>query len=109
MVEVSNYFIHTPTHYPKDDPAVVRILANNAEENEVGRNHIHNEVTFQTLNSESVVRNLNESRQFEQLEKALNWAIFSGKDVLMKLEVNPEFAQHNHQDEHSVLEMNKRG
>ena len=100
MVEVSNYLVYAPTYYPKCDPLVVRILKNYAEENEVGRYHIHDEVTFQALNSESMVRNLNESRKFEQLENTLNWAVFTCKDVFVKLEVNPEFTQHIHQDEH---------
>ena len=73
MVEVSNYLVYAPTYYPKCDPLVVRILKNYAEENKVGRDHIHDEVAFQALNSESMVRNLNESRKFKQLERALNW------------------------------------
>ena len=65
VVKVSNYFVYAPTYHPKCDPLVVRILKNYAEENEVRRKHIQNEVTFQALNSDKVVRNLNESRKFK--------------------------------------------
>lgn len=78
---------------------MVGVEVNHAEEKEVGGDHVHNEVTLEGLDSESVMRNFNKCGKFEQLVDTLDWGGNASKNVLIVRMVVPEFAKDDEKNE----------
>lgn len=99
VIEMSDYLVAAAWDDPEEDPLVVGVEVNHAEEKEVGGDHIHNEVTLEGLDSESVMRNFNKCGKFEQLVDTLDWGGNASKNVLIVRMVVPEFAKDDEKNE----------